>query len=128
MIIDNIYILETKRILDNFNYIFNEITKYEDILLEKKGKMLDIQKQLSVVQSTDKNDLYKEQEIYKLIDQYNSEIIKIEKSVKPLMEKIEVTKKEIAILYDVIMEKYSDYSEEEIRQQIHTQLTQNADS
>lgn len=122
MIIDNIYILETKRILDNFNYIFNEISNYEKTLIDKKNKMLNIKKELSVINKSNKDDLFKEQEIFKLIDTYNLEISKIEKEISPLIEKIELTKKEIAILYNTIIEKYSDYTEEEIKEAIKIQL------
>jgi len=122
MVIDNIYILETKRILDNFNYIFNEISNYEKTLIDKKNKMLNIKKELSVINKSNKDDLFKEQEIFKLIDTYNLEISKIEKEISPLIEKIELTKKEIAILYNTIIEKYSDYTEEEIKEAIKIQL------
>jgi GTPase involved in cell partitioning and DNA repair len=122
MIIDNIYILETKRIIDNYNYVLSEIEKYSLTLNDKKDSMLEIQKNLNIIDRNNENELFKEQQVYQLIDKYNNEISKIEKSVKPLIDKIEITKKEISLLYTIIKEKYSEYTEDEIKDQISKQL------
>lgn len=118
MKLDKIYISEAVRIRQEYVGSLKNILKEEDILNEKKSEITKIQNSMEDVVESDMNDITKRLRL-------NEQLIKIERIIKNIQEKIsphyeniEKLRDDADKLYTSIKEKYPNISEDEIKEQI----------
>lgn len=122
MKIKQIYIDQSKKIIDNYNTVINMLLAQEKNLQENKAFVLKLQKKIENVDMSTDDPLIKQQKLEKMLVQYDIKINKLEQDIKPILEKMEELKKHSKIVYDKILTEYSAYSEAEIQEQIKKQL------
>lgn len=122
MVIKQIYIDQSKKIINKYNKILNLLKEQEDNLVNNKKFILNLQKEISNIDGLSSNQLVKQQKLEELMIEYDIKINKLEQEIKPILEELENLKKQSKILYDKIMIDYSGYSETEIQEQIKKQL------
>jgi len=122
MVIKQIYIDQSKKIINKYNKILNLLKEQEDNLVDNKKFILNLQKEISNIDGLSSNQLVKQQKLEELMIEYDIKINKLEQEIKPILEELENLKKQSKILYDKIMIDYSGYSETEIQEQIKKQL------
>ncbi len=118
MKLDNTYIGEAVRIRRKYVNSLNNILKEEDSLKQKKSEIEKIKDSMGTLIEGDLHDVTKRLKL-------NEHLIKIEKIIKDIQDKIrphhksiENLRKDAIKLYTSIKEKYPNISEDEIKEQI----------
>lgn len=122
MIIKQIYIDQSKKIINKFNELVNRLLTYQTNLEENKQYVLKLQKQIEIIDMSSDEPLLKQNKLEKLLLEYDIKISKIEQEISPIVLEMDELKKQSKIVYDKIITEYSNYTEKEIQEQIQKQL------
>lgn len=122
MVIKQIYIDQSKKIIDKFNELVNRLLAYQKNLEENKQYVLNLQKKIDIIDMSSDEPLLKQNKLEKLLLEYDIKISKIEQEISPIILEMDELKKQSKIVYDKIITEYSNYTEKEIQEQIQKQL------
>lgn len=126
MRIEDNYMQEAIRIMQSYDKALLNLNKYTDYIESVKESVDTMQKSLDDLVAADSPEMKKNAELYKLIRDHESELLKKEAEVKPFLDAIEQLKKDSTILYTILKEKHPGASDNQLKMAIINQLPEHA--
>lgn len=122
MIIETRYIIESKRIIDNYTKAIGELQHYEKTLTDNKNLLSSIKTSIEELQKSNDTDLLKKQKVYDIMLNYDIEIDRLKITIEPYITKLENLKKDSAVLYGILKEVYPGATDIQLQEQIFNQM------
>lgn len=122
MRIEDQYIREAARIIKLYNKLLSELATFEKTLNENKQLLLNLQSEVEALSASTDTDLLKKQKLYDIMLSHDKEIVRMQNIMLPYVSSLEQVKKDSAILYGVLKEKYPGVKEADLQTQIFLQL------
>jgi seryl-tRNA synthetase len=118
--IDKLYIQESYRIIQEYDILINEIIQIETKMLSLKSSLKrrkdELDDLLSKEREMNKSEKYKA--LNDILEKYDNEMDDIQKTLDPHLQRMEKLKKDSVQLHTLLIDKYPEYSEEELKQHV----------
>ena len=116
-IVEEHYAKTALNIMKNYDQVLREKDVYLTHLITLKDSIFKMQKDIDNIDKNPNNntDLKKNSELYKLIRDHEILINEEEKKIQPFIDKVDVFKKQTEILYNILKEKYSGLSDNQLK-------------
>mgnify|MGYP006898474332 CR=1 FL=1 len=124
MKIDKQYIIEAKRIINDYNDTINNLKTFEIALEDNKQILISLQQDLIKLNNTSDTDLSKKIHLHEIMLKYDIEVDKLHKIMMPYLSKLEDIKKNSHVLYKLLHEKYPSMTDKQLQEQIFLQIEQ----
>lgn len=122
MIIEARYIVESKRIIDNYNKAIGELQIYENTLSQNKNILIKMKNDIEKIKQTDDTDLLKKQRLFEVMSGYDKDIERLKTIIEPYITQLEALKKDSATLYGILKEVYPGATDKQLQEQIFKQM------
>lgn len=122
MRVRDLYITESKRIIDEYNVVMGKLDHYNDLLAEHKAKVTDMLVVLGNIELSTDLDSVKGARVNELMSDYDRITLDLETHLKKYIAEIEKLKEASSILYQKIITEYADIPEATLQAQIKKQL------
>jgi len=122
MRVRDLYITESKRIIDEYNTVMSKLDHYNDLLAEHKIKVNEMLIILGNIELSTDLDNVKGARINALMSDYDRITLDLETHLKQYIKEIETLKEASKVVYQKIMTEYADVPETVLQTQIKKQL------
>lgn len=116
------YVLEAKRIIKTYHQTIENVNQFSAKLEKTKADLLNMQKEIESLHTTNGTDLQKHQDAYNVLLKYEATTTELQKLLQPHVESLEKVKKESQNLYKILLDKYPMYDEKGLQEQLFKQL------
>ncbi len=122
--IEEHFVNQSINIITKHKYIIDELNTYEEILNNNKKVLLDLKDELEDITGSDLDSATQHAELMLLMEQYDKEMELLHNKIAPFIEQLDQVKKETNILYTAIRNKYPEYSDAELQEQLAIQINE----
>ena len=122
--IEEHFVNQSINIINKHKYIIDELNTYEEILNNNKKVLLDLKDELEDITGSDLDSATQHAELMLLMEQYDKEMELLHNKIAPFIEQLDQVKKETNILYTAIRNKYPEYSDSELQEQLAIQINE----
>ena len=116
------YVLEAKRIINEADKVTAAVGDVQSALSTSKNAILKFQTELEALKNKSEPDKIKEQEMFRIMTEYEKDINSMQTKIKPHLDLLENLKKASHILYGILKEKYPGASDDQLKNALTKEL------